>query len=172
MPRGHEHDLIYSLRFTRTFSVQFFFKFSQKKIVMGKKDRCAVFGLNNDHLFPQKYTLYKARVNTERVPPGHPIILLKSNNFNVAAVSVKRSIDTNALRTGITFFNVCCQKCHQACECCHLLASCISLRTTKRVYSKKTKLSDKFDHNFNELYVDSDQPNDFQCIKLRSVQMI
>ena len=40
----------------------------------------------------------KARVNTERVyrivlmPPGHPIILLKSNKFNMAAVSVKRSI--------------------------------------------------------------------------------
>ena len=98
--------------------------------------------------------------------------LYKSNNFNVAAVSVKRFIDTNALRTGITFFNACCQKCHQACECCHLLASCISLRTTKRVYSKKNKPSDKFDHNFNELYADSDKPNDFQCIKLRSVQMI
>ena len=25
------------------------------------------------------------------VPPGHPIILLKSNKFNMAAVSVKRS---------------------------------------------------------------------------------
>ena len=34
----------------------------------------------------------KARVNTERVPPGHPIILLKSNEFNMAAVSAKRSI--------------------------------------------------------------------------------
>ena len=40
----------------------------------------------------------KARVNTERVqgivlmPPGHPIILLKSNKFNMAALSVKRSI--------------------------------------------------------------------------------
>ena len=34
----------------------------------------------------------KARVNTERVPPGHPIMLLKSNEFNMAAVSVKRSI--------------------------------------------------------------------------------
>ena len=39
----------------------------------------------------------KARVNTERVcrivflPPVHPIILLKSNKFNMAAVSVKRS---------------------------------------------------------------------------------
>ena len=35
----------------------------------------------------------KARVNTERVPPGHPIILLKSNKFNMAAVSVKRYIE-------------------------------------------------------------------------------
>ena len=36
----------------------------------------------------------KARVNTERELPGHPIILLKSNKFNMAAVSVKRSIET------------------------------------------------------------------------------
>ena len=35
----------------------------------------------------------KALVNTERVPPGHPIILLKSNKFNMAALSVKRSIN-------------------------------------------------------------------------------
>ena len=40
----------------------------------------------------------KAHVNTERVLrivlmlPRHPIILLKSNKFNMAAVSVKRSI--------------------------------------------------------------------------------
>ena len=34
----------------------------------------------------------KARVNTERVPPGHPIILLKPNKFKMTSVSVKRSI--------------------------------------------------------------------------------
>ena len=34
----------------------------------------------------------KAPVNTVRVSPGHPIILLKSNKFNMAAVSVKRSV--------------------------------------------------------------------------------
>ena len=40
----------------------------------------------------------KARVNIERVyrivlmPPGHPIIVLKSNKFNMTSVSVKRSI--------------------------------------------------------------------------------
>ena len=55
------------------FSGQFFFKFSQKKIAMGKKYRCAVFGCNNDRLFAEKYALKfsfcpKARVNTERVP--------------------------------------------------------------------------------------------------------
>ena len=52
---------------------------------MGKNDCCAMFGCNNDCLFPQKYTAkfsfftQKARVNTERVPPGRPITLLKSN---------------------------------------------------------------------------------------------
>ena len=41
----------------------------------------------------------KARVNTERVywivlmPPEYPIILLKSNKFNMAGVSVKMSIE-------------------------------------------------------------------------------
>ena len=34
----------------------------------------------------------KAPVNTARVSPGHPIIPLKSNKFNMAAVSVKRSV--------------------------------------------------------------------------------
>ena len=35
----------------------------------------------------------EAIVNTEWVPPGHPIILHKSKKFNMAAVLVKRSID-------------------------------------------------------------------------------
>ena len=41
----------------------------------------------------------KALVNTKRIvlmPHGHPIILLKSNLLNMAAVSVKRSIVINA----------------------------------------------------------------------------
>ena len=64
---------------------------------MGKRDRCAVFGCNNDRLFPEKFLVTslfarKAPVNTERVPPGHLIIPRKSNKFNMAAVSVKRSI--------------------------------------------------------------------------------
>ena len=43
----------------------------------------------------------KARVNTERVPPRHPIILLKSNKFNMAAVSVKRSIGGKSCKVGL-----------------------------------------------------------------------
>ena len=57
-----------------------------------------MFGCNNDRLFPEKYTVKDHISNTERVqrilpiPPGHPIILVKSNQFNMAAVSIKRSI--------------------------------------------------------------------------------
>ena len=76
MPRGHEHDSIYSLRIYARFSDQFFLKFSLKKIAIGKKiDRCAVFGWNNDRIFfsrdIQGSFLFsqKSRVNTERVPP-------------------------------------------------------------------------------------------------------
>ena len=64
---------------------------------MGKKDRCVVFGCNNyDRLFPEKYTVKfsfcpKPRINTERVPLGDTIILLKF--LSMAAVLVKRSVD-------------------------------------------------------------------------------
>ena len=98
MPRGHEHNQVYSLIIYARFSGQFFFKFSWRKIIMRKKDRCAVFGFNNDRLFPETNLQWsslfarKARVNTERVPPGHPLIPLKPNKFNMAAVSVKWSI--------------------------------------------------------------------------------
>ena len=50
MPRGQEHDPMFSLSIYARFSGQFFFTFSKKKNVMGKKDRCAVFGCNNDIL--------------------------------------------------------------------------------------------------------------------------
>ena len=59
----------------------------------GKKRSLCRVGCNNNRLFPEKCTVKKkARVHTDRGPPRHPIILLKSNNFNMAAVSVKRSI--------------------------------------------------------------------------------
>ena len=37
MSRGHERDPIYSLSIYAPFSEQFFSKFSEKKILMGKK---------------------------------------------------------------------------------------------------------------------------------------
>ena len=57
---------------------------------MGKRDHCAMLGCNNDRLCPEKYTIdetiYIDHIfNTKQVqrillmPPGHPIILLKSN---------------------------------------------------------------------------------------------
>ena len=77
MPRGHEHD--------------------PEKIVMGKKDRCAVFGYNNGRLFPEKDTVkfsFCPKSARKASAPGHPIILLKCNKFNMAAVTVKRTIAT------------------------------------------------------------------------------
>ena len=56
MPRGMRAIQYTCISIYVRFSGQFFFKFSYKKIVMGKKDRCAVFGCNIDCLFPWKYT--------------------------------------------------------------------------------------------------------------------
>ena len=52
----------------------------------------------------------KACVNTERVPPGHPMILLKSNKLNMAAVSVKRSIGHKNYFL-VTSYNTSCDVC-------------------------------------------------------------
>ena len=41
--------------FTRAFRGNFTLSFPRKKILMGKKDRCAVFECTNDRLFPEKY---------------------------------------------------------------------------------------------------------------------
>ena len=46
MPRRHEH----------AFRANFSLRFSRKGLYW-KKDRCAVFGCNNDRLFPEKYTV-------------------------------------------------------------------------------------------------------------------
>ena len=93
MPRGHEHDLIYSLSIrTRAFWANFSLQWDCNGIAMGKKDRCAVLDVIMNTFFPRNIqwsSLFarKVPVNTERVPPGHPIIL-----YNMAAVLVKRSI--------------------------------------------------------------------------------
>ena len=87
MPRGQEHDPIYLHQYLRTLCWSIFFQVFLVNDCCGKKGHCSVFGCNNDCLFVQK-----ALVNTEQVHPGHPIILLRFNKFNMAAVSVNRSI--------------------------------------------------------------------------------
>ena len=57
MPRGHEHDPIYSHHYIRGLFEPISFYVFLEKDCYGKKDRCAVFGFNNDRLFPEKYTL-------------------------------------------------------------------------------------------------------------------
>ena len=97
MPRGHEHNPIYSYQYLRAlFGPNFLYVFLEKDYNGKKKDRCAVFGRNNDCLSSREiysevlFFSRKARVNNQRVSPEHPIILPKSNKFNMAAVSVKR----------------------------------------------------------------------------------
>ena len=53
MPRGHELASV----IMRAFRTNFSLSFPKKKIVMGKKDRCAVFRCNDGRLFPKKYSL-------------------------------------------------------------------------------------------------------------------
>ena len=60
MPKGHEHDPIVKKKkntrsvFTRAFRA-IFLKILLERDYNGKKDRCAVFGCNNDHRFVEKY---------------------------------------------------------------------------------------------------------------------
>ena len=95
--------------FTRAFRGNFFFKFSWKKIVMGKKDRCAVFGCNNDRLLPinnhwRSHFSQNACVNTERVPPEHPIIILISNKFKT--IQYSRRIGKKVYQNGTATHNI------------------------------------------------------------------
>ena len=64
MPRRHE-GIPFSIY--ERHSGQLFLKFSQNEIVMETKDRCAVLGCNNDHLFPEKYKVKDHISNTKRV---------------------------------------------------------------------------------------------------------
>ena len=45
----------------------------------------------------------KVQVKTERVPPGHLIILLKSNKFNMAAASSKGSVLVELIVSSLSF---------------------------------------------------------------------
>ena len=83
-PGGHEHDIldpIYSLSIYARFSGQFFLKFSYKKIVIRKKIVVPCLDVTMIAFFPkniQRSSIFarKAHVNTEQVPPGHPVILV------------------------------------------------------------------------------------------------
>ena len=59
----------------------------RKKIVVPSLDVITIGNILWSSLFGRK-----VRVNTEQVPPGHPIILLKSNKFNMATVSIKKNL--------------------------------------------------------------------------------
>ena len=50
------------------------------------------YGMPRGHQRDLIYLHQKAHINSEPVSPGHTIILLKSNQFNMATLSVKRSI--------------------------------------------------------------------------------
>ena len=56
MPRGHEDDLRHSHQYLRAL-FELIFRVFLGKDCNGRKDGCAVFGCNNDRLFPEKYTL-------------------------------------------------------------------------------------------------------------------
>ena len=95
MPRGHEHDLIYSHQYLRAL----FGLIPRKRLQWEKKIVVPSLDVITNTFFPRNMhwsSLFarKARVNTERVPPGHPIILVKSDKLNMASVSVKRSINS------------------------------------------------------------------------------
>ena len=78
MPRGASvrSDILASV-FTRAFRADFSLSFLEKDC-NGKKDRCAVFGCNNDRLFAEKYTLKfsfcpkNARKYLSECPQGIP----------------------------------------------------------------------------------------------------
>ena len=83
--------------FTRAFRAIFSFRFPRKRLQWEKK---IVFGRNNECLFPGKYTVKfsfcpKSARKYLASAPGHPIILLKSSEFNMATVSVKMSIGSS-----------------------------------------------------------------------------
>ena len=96
MRRGHGHDPFTRSVLTRALLGQFLFKFPEKKIVMGKNFVVPRLDVIMIAFFPRNIRwsslfAWKAHVNTERVPPGHPIILLKSNKFNMTASETRRT---------------------------------------------------------------------------------
>ena len=95
MPRGH--SLSVYARFSGKKELQCIFLGKKAIIIRSKHDTTMFFcHYNLGKLIKQ--LARKARVDTEPgyrivlMPPGYPIILVKSNNFSMVAVSVNWSI--------------------------------------------------------------------------------
>ena len=67
MPSGHEHIPIYLVSINACLSGTSPLKVFQNKIVMDKKDHCAVFECNTDCLIPKKFKVKDRISNTKRV---------------------------------------------------------------------------------------------------------
>ena len=98
MPRGHSLS-IYA-RFSGKKRTSLYIsreKGYHKNIIITSKHGTTIF-FSHNNLFLGKIGPKSARIYTERVyrivlmSPGHPIILLESDKFIMAAVSVERSI--------------------------------------------------------------------------------
>ena len=96
-PRGHSLSIYAPFSGKKRTSLYI----SREKAIITPKHGTTIF-FSHYNIFLGKLEeklAQKARVNTERVYrivlmlAGHPIIHLKSNKFNMAALSVKRSID-------------------------------------------------------------------------------
>ena len=98
LPMRHEHHPLYALSIR---NMVFTFNFSGKRrsllyILTRHNDLFSHYNLQSNYSKKNLRKMpQKALVNSKQdvlMPPGHPIILLNSNIFNVAAVSVKRCI--------------------------------------------------------------------------------
>ena len=99
LPMGHEHHPLYALSIR---NMAFTFNFSGKRrsllyiLITRHNDLFSRYNLQSNYSKKNLRKMSrKALVNSKQdvlMPPGHPIILLNSNIFNVAAVSVKRTI--------------------------------------------------------------------------------
>ena len=85
----------YTLSVLEMWSFTVYFTVNRRSLIHPIPAQRSLFPLESYSKKTLKKMPRRALVNTKRnvlMPPGHPIILLKSNLFNLAAVSVKWSI--------------------------------------------------------------------------------
>ena len=85
----------YTLSVLEMWSFTVYFTVNRRSLIHPIPAQRSLFPLESYSKKTFKKMPRRALVNTKRnvlMPPGHPIILLKSNLFNMAAVSVKWSI--------------------------------------------------------------------------------